>query len=96
MKRRSFIGSLLAMITAAFALPRIPKPKPAPVEVITPPTLFIACRGAMGFEIGDPIYWDPNTGELKKWDGKHPVFGYVHSMDEYTLDTKTMIGGIIE
>jgi hypothetical protein len=86
MKRRSFIGSILAMIPAALMLPRIPKP-PAPegipCEIITPPQI-IAMPGAMGLEVGDPVYWDPEEGQLKKYPGSYPpehrrVFGYVSS-----------------
>ena len=62
-------------------LPRIPKAAPG-IEMITPPQSIIA-RGAVGFEIGDAVYWDSNDGCLKACGLDYPpkgyqrVFGYV-------------------
>lgn len=98
MKRRSFIGSLLAMITAAFALPRIPKPAADPegVELIMDVTGFKVVAGE-NFEIGAPVFIN-DKGYVEKWrsGSKSPIIGHVHQLAEYTLDTTKVVGGIIE
>lgn len=85
----------MATITAAFALPWIPKAAPD-LEIITAPTVIhFQEAGEEKLELGDPVYLDEN-GHVRKWHvkTKEPIFGRVNS-NEYRLDLESMIGGMI-
>ena len=95
MKRRSFIGSLLALIPAAFILPRIPKPAPEgiPCTIFTPPSTVVV-GNAEGFELGDMVYWDSDERCLKAYPPNYPpeyqrVMGIV--VDSGSIDNKSEI-----
>lgn len=103
MKRRSFIGSLLAMIPAALALPRIPKPAPVPEEFpivefndqYFAPSEMIVARTKADLEIGDPVFINVN-GKVEKYTMKqgNMVFGYVTSKNPFDNNVEIMSGGI--
>lgn len=100
MKRRSFIGSLLAIIPAVLIFPRIPKPAPEGIPLYSPPNnLLIAARGGENLEIGDAVFINEN-GKIEKYTLKqgNMIGGYViskefNSREMITNHSEIVIGG---
>ena len=86
------------MIPTILILPKIRKPKSDLVQIdfVTNDmaTYMIASTGEQ-LEKGDRVYLNED-GKVCKWKtgSKKPIFGFVQEAG-YRLDTKTMVGGII-
>lgn len=102
MKRRSFIGSLLA-IPAALMLPRIPKAAANPELDMIMESSTIITRNAEGFEIGEMVYWDSDEGCLKVCKPNYPPARYQRvmgiivdsgSIDKNRFNAKITLGGM--
>lgn len=100
MKRRSFIGSLLAMIPAALALPRIPKAAPDPELEMIMAESTIVTHNAEGFEIGEMVYWDSDERCLKVCRPNYPppryqrIIGMVVDSGSIDNNAKITLGGM--